>query len=115
MLRAEGEPLGKVQVQYLAVTAGGDKELAEVDHSGGRRTGLFFQFAQRGFAGIFAALELPSRDLLKHTGKNIAVLLHGEYIVVFVEGDDRDAAGVIGDLAHAFSAVRQEHVVAVNM
>ena len=40
---------------------------------------------------------------------------HGEHVVIFVDGDDRNAAGMVGDLAHARPAIRQEHIVAVNM
>ena len=56
VLRAEGQPIGKVKVQHLAVAAGGDEELAEINDPGAHRAGLLLQFAYCGLARVFAAL-----------------------------------------------------------
>ena len=111
----EGQTLGKIKVQHLAVAAGGDEELAEIRHALRRCARFLLQLTQRGLIGVLATLQFPCGNFLKHTGEDIAVLLHGEHIVVFVKGDDGHAAGVVGDLAYARSAVWQEHVVAVDM
>ena len=112
---AEAQPLGKIKVQHFAVAAGGDEELAEIRHALRRRACFLPEFAQRSLIGVLATLQFSRGNFLKHTGEDIAILLHGEHIVIFVKGDDGDAAGVVGDLAHARSAVWQEYIVAVNM
>ena len=111
----EGQPLGKIKVQHLAVAAGGDEELAEIRHALRRCARFLLQLTQRGLIGVLATLQFPCGNFLKHTGEDVAVLLHGEHIVVFVKSDDGDTAGMLGDFAYARSAVGQEHVVAVDM
>ena len=56
VLCAEGQPLGKVKVQHLAVTAGGDEQRSEIGHARARRAGLLLQFAYCGLARVFTAL-----------------------------------------------------------
>ena len=115
MLLTEGQTLGKIKVQHFAVAARGDEELAEIRHALRRCARFLLQLTQRGLIGVLATLQFPCGNFLKHTGEDVAVLLHGEHVVVFVKSDDGDAAGVVGDLAHARSVVWQEYIVAVNM
>lgn len=111
----EGQTFGKIKVQHLAVAAGGDEELAEVRHALRRCARFLLQLTQRGLIGVLATLQFPCGNFLKHTGEDVAILLYGEHIVVFVKSDDGDTAGMLGDFAYARSAVWQEHVVAVDM
>ena len=105
------QPLGKVEVQHLAVAAGGSNDASEAQKPLRYGAGLLPQLAQRRRVGILPALQLSGGNLLEHPGEDIAVLLDGQHAVVVVKGDDGDAAGVIRHLAHARLAVGQKNGV----
>ncbi len=111
MLGAEGQSGGHVKVQHLREAAGGGEDLAEGGERFAARARFLAQLAPRGGGGVLPALELAGGDLLEHGPERVAVLLHGQHVVVFVDGDDGDAARVVDHLARGEVAVGQPHGV----
>ena len=77
--------------------------------------GLLLQLPQGGVIGVLPPLQLPCRDLQQRLLVGVTVLGDGEHIVVLIQGQDANPAGVVDDLAGGGMAVWQLHLVHMDL